>query len=109
IAGTLLEAGADTTGNTLMAFVMAMLLHPATQRRAQAELDAVVGEKADRLPTMDDADRCPYTRACVKEALRWFSTAILGAMPHAAPRADSYNGMLIPKRAAVVLNVWALN
>ncbi|KAK7570068.1 cytochrome P450 [Phyllosticta citricarpa] len=109
IAGTLLEAGADTTGNTLMAFVMAMLLHPAAQRRAQAELDAVVGEEADRLPTMDDADRCPYTRACVKEALRWFPTAILGAMPHAASRADSYNGMLIPKRAAVVLNVWALN
>ncbi|KAK8174071.1 cytochrome P450 [Phyllosticta citrichinensis] len=109
IAGTLLEAGADTTGNTLMAFVMAMLLHPEAQARAQAELDAVVGLGASRLPTMEDAERCPYTRACVKEALRWFPTAILGAMPHAASRDDVYSGFAIPKGAAVTLNVWALN
>ncbi|KAK8213777.1 cytochrome P450 [Phyllosticta capitalensis] len=107
IAGTLLEAGADTTGNTLIAFVLAMLLHPEAQARAQAELDAVVGD--GRLPTMDDAEACPYTRACVKEVLRWFPTAILGAMPHATKQADAYEGWTIPKGASVVLNVWALN
>ncbi len=45
-----------------------MIVYPETQKRAQAELDAVVGR--DRLPSFADYEHLPYIRAMVKEALR---------------------------------------
>ncbi|KAF9768702.1 hypothetical protein IL306_013957 [Fusarium sp. DS 682] len=106
IAGTLLEAGSDTTSNTLYAFVQAMLLYPEVQRKAQEEIDRVVG---DRMPTMDDENSLQYIRGCMKETLRWMPTAILGAVPHAVTQDDTYNGYLIPKGAGVVNNVWGIH
>ncbi|USW56371.1 Putative cytochrome P450 [Septoria linicola] len=57
ISGTLLEAGSDTTSNTLYAFVQAMLLYPDVQRYAQQQIDAVCGNS--RLPSMDDQANLP--------------------------------------------------
>lgn len=107
ISGTLLEAGSDTTSSTLYAFVQAMLLYPDAQREAQAEVDRVVGK--DRLPNMDDEPNLPFIRSCVKETLRWMPTTILGAVPHAATKADTYNGYTIPAGAGVMNNVWTIN
>lgn len=45
-------AGTETTGGTVMHFIYAMLLHPDVQKKAQEELDRVVGQ--DRLPTVDE-------------------------------------------------------
>jgi cytochrome P450 len=106
ISGTLLEAGSDTTSSTLYAFVQAMLLYPEAQKKAQAEIDQVVGE---RLPTMDDQSSLQYIRACVKETLRWMPTTILGAVPHAVSKDDEYLGYLVPAGAGVMNNVWAIN
>ena len=39
-------------------FVLAMLLYPEVQRRAQAEIDVVVG--ADRLPSFEDRAQLPF-------------------------------------------------
>lgn len=107
ISGTLLEAGSDTTSSTLYAFVQAMLLFPEAQKKAQEEIDRVVGP--DRMPTMDDEASLPYVRACMKETLRWMPTTILGAVPHAVTQDDWYEGYLIPKNAGVLNNVWAIN
>lgn len=38
-------------------------------RKAQAELDAVVGQ--GQVPTFEDKDDLPYTQAVVREILRW--------------------------------------
>lgn len=46
-----------------------MLLYPEVQRKAQAQLDDVVGR--DRLPEFRDLDSLPYVRAIFKELLRW--------------------------------------
>jgi cytochrome P450 len=46
-----------------------MTLFPDVQKKAQAEIDAVVG--TDRLPSFADRDSLPYIEALVKEALRW--------------------------------------
>jgi cytochrome P450 len=46
-----------------------MTLFPDVQKRAQAEIDAVVGP--DRLPSFADRDSLPYTEAIIKEVLRW--------------------------------------
>ena len=100
IAGTLLEAGSDTTSSTLYGFVQAMLLYPEVQQKAFEEIERVVGP--DRLPTMEDDTDLPYVRACMKESLRWMPTTILGAVPHAVTEDDQYNGYLIPKNAGVM-------
>ena len=107
IAGTLLEAGSDTTSSTLYGFVQAMLLYPEVQHKAFEEVERVVGP--DRLPTMEDDNDMPYVRACMKEALRWMPTTILGAVPHAVTEDDWYDGYLIPKNAGVMNNAWAIN
>jgi cytochrome P450 len=107
ISGTLLEAGSDTTSSTLYAFVQAMLVFPEVQKRAQEEIDRVVGP--NRLPTMDDEMDLQYIRGIVKETLRWFPTTILGAVPHAVTRDDEYMGYLIPKGAGVLNNVYTIH
>lgn len=106
ISGSFLEAGADTTANSVVGFVQAMVLYPDAQRRAQAELDRVVGP--DRLPDIDDMENLPFIRACTKETLRWMPTAVLG-LPHAVIQDDEYNGYNIPKGAGVLWNVWGIN
>jgi cytochrome P450 len=100
VCGDLVEAGSDTTANELTAFVLAMILFPEVQKRAQEEIDRVCGS---RLPTIDDP--LPYVRACVKETCRWMPTALIG-IPHAVTRDDEYQGYHIPNGAIVVPNVW---
>ena len=46
-----------------------MALHPEVAKKAQAEIDAVVGN--DRLPTFEDRADLPYVDALSKEVLRW--------------------------------------
>lgn len=106
IIGTLLEAGSDTSANTLVGFMQAMVLFTSVQKQAQQELDSICGD--GRLPTMDDMDNLPFIRACVKESLRWMPTAILG-VPHKVTQDDEYMGYHIPAGASVVCNVWAIH
>jgi cytochrome P450 len=83
-----------------------MIAFPEVQRRAQAELDAVVGR--DRLPTFDDAHRLPYVRAIIEEVLRWRPNVPLG-VAHAATEDDWYEGMFIPKGTVCIPNIWQCN
>ena len=55
---------------------LALVLFPQVQRRAQAELDAVIGR--DRLPTFDDRLRLPYIEALCKELMRWLMVIPMG-------------------------------
>jgi cytochrome P450 len=83
-----------------------MIAFPEVQRRAQAELDSVVGR--DRLPIFADAPRLPYVCAIVREVLRWRPVVPLG-LPHAAIQDDWYEGMFIPKGTVCVPNIWHCN
>ena len=56
------------TVSALGSFFLAMLLYPDIQRKAQAEVDRVVGR--DRLPEFSDEPSLPYVTALVKEVLR---------------------------------------
>ncbi|KAI8948568.1 cytochrome P450 [Xylaria longipes] len=107
VTGSFLEAGSDTTAATLYGFICALLLFPEVQKRAQKELDDVIG--SSRLPNLDNETSLPYIRACVKESLRWMPTAVLGGVPHATTRDDVYLGYRIPRGAGVVNNVYAIH
>ena len=52
------------------------MLHPETQRKAQAEIDRVI--RNDRLPTLADMSNLPYVEALVKEVFRWNPVGPLG-------------------------------
>ncbi|KAF5008758.1 hypothetical protein FDECE_4995 [Fusarium decemcellulare] len=106
MSGSLLEAGSDTTASTLYGFILALLVWPDVQRRAQEEIDKFVGP--NRLPSMDDYDNLLFVRCCVKESLRWMPTVNLG-VPHAVLKDDTYKGYNIPKGATVINNVWAIH
>jgi len=106
LAGTMFGAGAETTGGSMIVFVLAMTLYPEVMRKAQAELDAVVGR--DRLPTFNDEPNLPYIRAILKETLRWRPVGPLG-VPRRTSEDDWYEGYFIPKGAMVLANIWAMN
>ena len=57
-------------------FMLAMALYPDVMRKAQHEIDIVVGR--GRLPTFSDAPNLPYLRAMVMEVLRWRPVGPLG-------------------------------
>lgn len=63
-----------------MVFVLAMVLYPDVQKRAQAEIDSVIGR--DRLPAFEDKKSLPYVDAVVRETYRWMTIAPLGDARH---------------------------
>ena len=46
-----------------------MIQYPAVLKRAQAEVDAMIGQ--DRMPNFEDRASLPYCDAVFTEALRW--------------------------------------
>lgn len=53
-----------------------MVLHPHVWKRAQAEIDVVIG--TDRLPNFSDRPALPYVDAIVRETVRWSPVIPLG-------------------------------
>ncbi|KAA1465965.1 cytochrome P450 [Dentipellis sp. KUC8613] len=102
-AASLYSGGADTTVSAIYTFFLAMTLFPEAQRKAQAEIDAVVGH--DRLPNFHDRERLPYVDALVKEVLRWNPVVPLG-VPHRLMEDDIQDGLFIPKGSIVMPNIW---
>jgi cytochrome P450 len=75
-------------------FFYVMAVFPEVLRKAQQEIDRVVGR--DRLPTFEDWESLPYTEAIMREVLRWKPILPLGA-PRRVTEDDFYKGYLIPK------------
>ena len=80
-----------------------MSLYPDIQKKAQAELAAVVGP--NRLPDFDDRDALVYVSAIVKETLRWFNVAPLG-ISHRTMEDDEFRGYFIPAGTLITPNIW---
>ncbi|KAI0742389.1 cytochrome P450 [Daedaleopsis nitida] len=102
-AGVIYAAGTDTTVTAMKTFVLAMVLHPAVYKKAQDEIDRVVGP--ERLPDFEDRDQLPYLDCVLKEVLRWNAPVPLG-VPHRASSDDVYRGYGIPEGAMIIPNVW---
>jgi cytochrome P450 len=70
---TLFAAGHETTANALTFTLRLLARHPEVMRRLQWEVDGVLG--GDRLPTVEDVEALPYTRAVVAESMRLYPPA----------------------------------
>ncbi|GKU12184.1 cytochrome p450 oxidoreductase [Fusarium langsethiae] len=102
-AAVMYAGGADTTVSSIRGFVLAMLLFPDVQRKAQQEIDSVVG--TERLPQFEDRDNLPYVDALVKEALRWIPVIPMGVV-HSADEDIHYKDFVIPKGASFLPATW---
>jgi len=72
VAVSLYGGGTDTT----VSFFHLMSLHPEVQRKAQEEIDRVVGH--DRLPSSQDKKDLAYVNAIMKEVMRLNPVVPLG-------------------------------
>ena len=68
---------------------MGALLHSRVQKRAQEEIDSVIGN--DRLPLLSDRPNLPYLDAVAKEALRWNSVVPMGEYGLCSDNIKLYN------------------
>ncbi|KAI9445989.1 cytochrome P450 [Lactarius indigo] len=105
VPGSMYLGGADTTVSALETFILAMTLYPEVQRKAQAEIDQVIG--GSRLPDFSDQAELPYVQAVFKEVLRWHSVTPLG-VPHRVIASDIYEGYYIPAGSTIIPNIWAM-
>jgi cytochrome P450 len=71
----------------LHTFILAMVCYPEVQRKAQAELDRVIG--AHHLPDFGDRESLPYIDLVVKEAFRWHPVLPMG-VAHTVTQDDIY-------------------
>ncbi|KAI0640974.1 cytochrome P450 [Trametes meyenii] len=112
-AGVIYAAGTDTASFSLMlqtvtamsTFFLAMVLHPEVFRRAQQELDTVVGRS--RLPDFEDRESLPYLECVLNEVYRWQPPVPL-AIPHNLTGDDEYRGYHIPGNTMVIPNIWRM-
>ncbi|KAF5334395.1 hypothetical protein D9611_013524 [Ephemerocybe angulata] len=92
----------------MVLFIISLLLvsmHPNVQKRAQDELDRVVG--FGRLPDFNDRHELVYINALIKEIFRFHQPVPLG-IPHATSEDDICDGYFIPKGTVVMGNAWEI-
>jgi cytochrome P450 len=106
IAGSAFVAGTDTSSLTLLWFIMAMALYPATMKKAQKEIDSIF--QADTLPGFSAMKSLPYCAALIKEMIRWGPAAPL-SLPHYTDADDVYKGYKIRKGTMVISSIWNMH
>lgn len=105
LVGTMNEAAVETTLGTLRTAIKALLLNPAVAKRAQQEIDDIVG--SDRIPQFEDMPAMPYMDAIIKEVLRWQPVTPLGA-PHSTDTDQEYMGYRIPRGSIIMQNFYEM-
>ncbi|KAF8711795.1 Cytochrome P450 monooxygenase, partial [Rhizoctonia solani] len=95
-ATVILAAGSDTTANSLSAMSYYIASNPDVKKKLQHELDSIdlswalkmndleMEKSTCIIPSFDQVKNLPYLAACVKEALRLYSTVGSG-LPRVVP------------------------
>ncbi|KAI0655715.1 cytochrome P450 [Cubamyces menziesii] len=102
-AGVIYAGSSPSTVTVLTTFFLAMVLHPEAFKRAQEELDTVVGRS--RLPDFGDRDSLPYLECLLREVYRWHCPVPL-AIPHNLTEDDEYRGYRIQADTMIIPNLW---
>lgn len=104
-AGIMYGGGADTNVSALTAFALAMILFPEVQKKAQEEIDSVIGAYPNRLPQFEDQKRLSYISAVLKELMRWVSVVPIGTA-HMTDEEIVYGSYRIPKGSFLLPSTW---
>ncbi|KAN0084392.1 Cytochrome P450 [Tylopilus felleus] len=95
----------EQSNAVILLFLLMTAMNPEVQKKAQAQIDAVVGR--NRLPMIEDRSSLPYIDAVLRETLRYTPIVPL-SIPHAVVEDDVYGGFHIPKGAIVISNLWSM-
>ncbi|KAI9640719.1 hypothetical protein NHQ30_011028 [Ciborinia camelliae] len=106
LSSAFMIGGVETTASIIQWFSALIPSYPEIQKRAQEELDCVVGR--DRLPSVEDEKNLPYCHAILKEVERCHNPFWL-ITPHFSSDSFTYKGKFIPKDTALVLNTWTMH
>ncbi|RXN08242.1 cytochrome P450 2B4-like isoform X1 [Labeo rohita] len=98
-------AGTDTTSTTIRWGLIFLIQNPDVQERCHEEIVRVLGY--DRLPSMDDRDKLPYTYATVHEIQRCANIVPLGVI-HETIRPTKLQGYDIPQGTMIMSNLDAI-
>ncbi|XP_051947981.1 cytochrome P450 2B4-like isoform X1 [Xyrauchen texanus] len=98
-------AGTDTTSTTIRWGLIFLMQNQDVQDRCHEEIVRVLGY--DRLPTMDDREKLPYTYATVHEIQRCGNIVPAGVV-HETTQPTILQGYNIPKETQILTNLTAI-
>jgi len=103
---SLITAGTDTSANTAEWAMTSLLQCPEVLKKAQEELDAVVGR--ERMLDESDLPNLKYLEAIVKETLRLYPAVPL-LLPHMAAAPCTVGGYYVAGGTELLLNAWSIH
>jgi Cytochrome P450 len=107
-AGSAFEAGTDNIAGSILWFMEAMMLYPDVMKKAQAEIDSVLGTQADTAPGFLHLEQLPYCVSLTKEVFRWMPVVPVGG-PRQTMEDDEYKGYHIAAGTIIFPNVWSIH
>jgi cytochrome P450 len=99
---TFTAAGHETTAHGLAWMYYLLSQHPTAREQMEAEVDEVLG---GRVPTAEDAERLPWTRACFEEAMRLYPP--VWHVQRVPVEDDVVGGYRIPAGTLVFVSIWS--
>uniref|UniRef100_A0A0E0KJA1 Cytochrome P450 n=1 Tax=Oryza punctata TaxID=4537 RepID=A0A0E0KJA1_ORYPU len=106
LCANMFGAGTETTSTTIEWAMSLLLKHPETLEKAQAEIDASVGNS--RLITVDDMSHITYLQCIIRETLRLYpATPML--LPHESSADCKVGGYNVPRGTMLFVNVYAIH
>jgi cytochrome P450 len=99
-------AGAETFANTVEWAFVELLKNPEVMKKAQDELDNVVGHQ--RIVDEKDVPRFKYLQAIVKETFR-LHPPVPTLMPHENLKSCEVGGYHVSAKSMILVNVWAIH
>lgn len=103
---SLLQAGTDTSSNTVEWAITLLLNNPDVLKKASAEIDAHVG--TERLVQESDMPNLPYLHCILNEVLRLYPGGPL-LVPHQSRENVSIGGYEIPQGTMLLVNAYHIH
>ncbi|CAI4226462.1 unnamed protein product [Auanema sp. JU1783] len=97
---TFMFEGHDTTSTGISWALHLIGNHPEIQRKIQAEIDEVLGNRSEVTPA--DISRFTYLECCIKESLRLYPSVPI--ITRELNHDEVINGVTIPKGTPILLN-----